>query len=87
MQTWYGPRRPVEAGRPEQSNRSIARSTGRQHPAYRPRLGNGVADEAVLVEALAVGEIQAAQLFAFLVAMTGLLLALEIGMRRVHRRR
>jgi hypothetical protein len=34
-----------------------------------------------------VGEVQAAQLVAFVIAMTGLLLALELGMRRVHRRR
>jgi hypothetical protein len=34
-----------------------------------------------------LGEIQAAQLIAFLVAMAGLLLALEIGLRRLHRRR
>jgi hypothetical protein len=77
----------VEAGRPDQPNRAIARSTDRQQLAYRPRLGNGVVDEAVLVEARAVGEIQAAQLVAFLMAMAGLLLALEIGMRHVHRRR
>jgi hypothetical protein len=72
---------------PYQSNRSSARWTGRQQPAYRHGPGNGVADEAVLVEALTVGEIQAAQLVAFLLAMAGLLLALEIGMRRLHRRR
>jgi chloramphenicol 3-O-phosphotransferase len=34
-----------------------------------------------------MSEVQAAQLVAFVVAMVGLLLALEIGMRRAHRRR
>jgi hypothetical protein len=34
-----------------------------------------------------LGEIQAAQLIAFVVVMTALLLALEIGLRRAHRRR
>jgi hypothetical protein len=41
----------------------------------------------LVVEAFAVGEVEAAQLVAFLVAMAGLLLAMEIGLRRVHRRR
>jgi hypothetical protein len=41
----------------------------------------------VLVEAFAVSEIQTGQLVAFVVAITALLLALEIGMRRAHRRR
>jgi hypothetical protein len=34
-----------------------------------------------------MGEAQAAQLVAFVVVMITLLVALEIGMRRVHRRR
>jgi hypothetical protein len=32
-------------------------------------------------------ESQAAQLIVFVLAMTGLLLALEVGLRRAHRRR
>lgn len=42
---------------------------------------------AVFREAQAVGESQAAQLIVYVVAMTGLLLALEVGLRRAHRRR
>jgi hypothetical protein len=34
-----------------------------------------------------VGESDAAQLIVFMVAMIGLLLALEVGLRRTHRRR
>lgn len=34
-----------------------------------------------------MGENQAAQLIVFVVAMIGLLLALEVGLRRAHRRR
>jgi hypothetical protein len=34
-----------------------------------------------------VGEGQAAQLIAFVMTMTGLLLALEVGLRRARRRR
>jgi hypothetical protein len=34
-----------------------------------------------------MGESQAAQLIAFVVATAGLLLALELGLRRVHHRR
>jgi hypothetical protein len=41
----------------------------------------------VLVEASAVGETQVAQLIAFVVTIVALLVALEIGMRRAHRRR
>jgi hypothetical protein len=32
-----------------------------------------------------VGETQAAQLIVFILVMTGLLLALEVGLRRAHR--
>jgi len=32
-----------------------------------------------------VGESQAAQLIGFILVMTGLLLALEVGLRRAHR--
>jgi hypothetical protein len=46
------------------------------------------ADATTLGEASVIlGDIQAAQLIAFVVAMTVLLLALEIGMRRAQRRR
>ncbi len=38
-------------------------------------------------EAQAVSESHIAQLIAFVVATTGLLLALELGLRRAHRRR
>jgi hypothetical protein len=34
-----------------------------------------------------MGDVQVAQLIAFVVAIVALLLALEIGMRRAHRRR
>ncbi len=34
-----------------------------------------------------MGEVQAAQLIVFVLAMTGLLLALDAGLRRIHRRR
>jgi hypothetical protein len=34
-----------------------------------------------------MGENQAAQLIVFVVAITGLLLVLEVGLRRAHRRR
>ena len=34
-----------------------------------------------------MGDIQIAQLIAFVVAVTALLVGLEIGMRRAHRRR
>ena len=37
-------------------------------------------------EAQAMGDAQAAQLIVFVTVMTALLLALEVGMRRVHRR-
>lgn len=61
-------------------DRSVA---SRLPSTTRQRLAGGP----LLVEAFAVDEVQAAQLVAFLVAMAGLLLALEIGLRRVHRRR
>ena len=38
-------------------------------------------------EAQAMGDAQAAQLIVFVAVMTALLLALEVGMRRAHRRR
>ena len=41
---------------------------------------------AVLGEAHAVGESQAAELIVFVLAMIGLLLVLEAGLRRAHRR-
>ncbi len=34
-----------------------------------------------------MGDIQVAQLIAFVLVITGLLLALEIGLRRAHQRR
>jgi hypothetical protein len=37
-------------------------------------------------EAQSMGEGQAAQLIVFVLLMTGLLLALEVGLRRAHRR-
>jgi hypothetical protein len=42
---------------------------------------------AVRREAQAVGESQAAQLIVFVLTMAGLLLALEVGLRRAHHRR
>jgi hypothetical protein len=38
-------------------------------------------------EAKALNEAQAAQLIVFVVVVTALLLALEVGLRRAHRRR
>jgi hypothetical protein len=54
--------------------------------AYGPRLGAKDQDEPPQ-EPHAVGESQATQLVAFVMAMTGLLLALEAGLRRARRRR
>ena len=42
---------------------------------------------AVLQEAQAMGEIQTAELIAFVSAIAALLLVLEVGLRRTHRRR
>jgi hypothetical protein len=56
------------------------------HLAYGPRLGAKDQDEPPQ-EPHAVGESQATQLIVFVMAMTGLLLALEVGLRRARRRR
>jgi len=53
--------------------------------AYGPRLGAKDQDEPPQ-GSHAVGESQASQLIAFVMAMTGLLLALEVGLRRARRR-
>jgi hypothetical protein len=53
---------------------------------YGPRLGVKV-NASPRRESHAVGESQATQLIAFVVTMTGLLLALEMGLRRARRGR
>jgi len=53
---------------------------------YRPRLGAETIDKGV-AGGQAVGASEAAQLVTFVVGLSGLLLALEVGLRRVHRRR
>jgi hypothetical protein len=54
--------------------------------AYCPRLGAEGTDQRCSGRQ-AVGETQLAQLIAFVLAMTVLLLFLEVGLRRTHRRR
>jgi hypothetical protein len=53
--------------------------------AYRPRLGAS-AFRAEPREADAMAESQAAQLIVFVLTTVGLLVALEVGLRRAHRR-
>jgi hypothetical protein len=67
------------------SDRSYARWTARLTLAYRPRLGATGTDHAPGGSAL--GESQAAQLIVFVLVTSGLLVALEVGLRRAHRHR
>lgn len=68
------------------SDRAFARWTARLTFAYRPRLGATGTDQDA-PGGSAMGESQAAQLIVFVLATTGLLVALEVGLRRAHRRR
>jgi len=53
--------------------------------SYCPRLDAKGTDQLRAREAQVVGDSQAAQLIVFILVMTGLLLALEVGLRRAHR--
>lgn len=74
------------ASDPVRPDRAIAQSTGLWRPTYPPPLGTDTT-RTVPVEAVAMGEVQSAQLIAFVIAIVVLLVALEIGMRRADRRR
>ena len=54
--------------------------------AYRPRLGVRGTDQDA-PGGIGMGDSQAAQLIVFVLATTVLLIALEVGLRRAHRRR
>ena len=54
--------------------------------AYRPRLGVRGTDQDA-PGGIGMGDSQAAQLIVFVLATTLLLVALEVGLRRAHRRR
>jgi hypothetical protein len=77
---------PTGLARLVKSNRAFARWTARPTSAYSPRLGVEGIDQPCSGRDQAVGESQAAQLIVFVLAISGILLALEVGLRRAHRR-
>jgi hypothetical protein len=67
--------------------RASAQWTDPTEAPYRPRLVAETTRRAVFRGDIGMDEFQAAQLIAFVVAMSGLLLALEVVLRRARHRR